>query len=114
MLLRKLNVYGIVLAPQAGGYPLANMGAAPPHALEEVMLMLAFFVHLICMSGEIEALVVPDIDGSILKVNIPGDCETAHMLITEPLTLPSGIFALIDPPPPNIQLMVIFISALFV
>jgi hypothetical protein len=32
-----------------------------------------FLVHLICMSGEIVALVVPEMEGSMLKVNVPGD-----------------------------------------
>ena len=106
MLPRKLNVYGIVLAPQTGGYPLAILGLAPPQPLAAVMVTPAFFVHWICMSGVIVALVEPATDGSMLKAKVPADCETTHVFITVPLTLPAGSVAIIDPPPACVQLIV--------
>ena len=50
------------------------------------------------MSGEIVALVVPTTDGSMLKVNVPGDCDTMHVFMIVPLTPPIGIVATRDPP----------------
>ena len=98
---RKLNVYGIRLPPHAG-YELAK----PPQALDADTVTLLFLVHVNSISGEIVALVEPTTDGSMLKVSVPGDCETAQVLITVPLTLPIGSVAVMDPAPGAVQLMV--------
>lgn len=104
---RKVNVYGI-RSPPHGGYDRAN----PPQELAADTVTLLFLEHFICISGVIVALVEPTTDGSMLKVIVPGICETEHVLITVPLTLPIGSVAVMDPGG-AVQLMVSETALLF-
>lgn len=85
----------------------------PPQALVAVTVTPAFLVHRICISGDIVALVEPTMDGSMVKVKVPGTCETTHVVSTVPATVPAGRYAIMDPPPARVQLIVKTMSTPF-